>query len=81
MALFIRQDDQRSKLQERLAAELREKARLKSEAENNNLPDGVNDSEFLKGSRQTSRFAWVWIVVIIVVALAVIWLTTLGTKS
>lgn len=60
MALFIRQDDNRSELQSRIAAELQEKARAKAkEAE---VPDGVADSAFIKGTRQTSRSAWIWIV-------------------
>jgi len=42
MALYVKQSDTRSQLQEKLAAELQEKARAKAkEAE---LPDGVDDS-------------------------------------
>jgi len=64
MALFIRQDDNRSQLQERLAAELQEKARKKAaEAE---LPDGVTDSQYIKGTKTTSSLAWVWLVIAVV---------------
>jgi hypothetical protein len=60
MALFIRQDDQRSEIQTRIAKELQEKARNK--AREDELPDGVNDAAFIKNTKQTSKSAWIWIV-------------------
>jgi len=77
MALFIRQSDDRSKLQERLAAELQERA--KQRAALNDRPDGVDDSQYMKGTKQTSRLAWVWILIIMVAAVAFVWLTVLNT--
>ncbi|HEX7484210.1 MAG TPA: hypothetical protein VF281_03595 [Candidatus Saccharimonadales bacterium] len=65
MGLFIRQDDNRSELQRRLAAELNEKARKRAELENQPLPDGVDDSTFVKDTTGTSKYAWVWIVLIL----------------
>lgn len=61
MALFLKQDGQRSQLQERLASELQEKARQKAaEAE---LPDGITDSNYIKNTKQTTTLAWVWLVI------------------
>jgi len=61
MALFIRQDENRSELQQRLATELQERQRAKAkEAE---LPDGVDDSQFIKGTKQTTSLAWVWLLI------------------
>ena len=77
MALFIRQEDDRSKLQERLATELQERA--KQRAALADRPDGVDDSQYMKGTKQTSRFAWIWILLIIVAAVAFVWLTVLNT--
>lgn len=65
MALFIRQSEDRSKLQERLAAELQEKARAKAEQK---APDGVTDSNYLKDTKETTSLAWVWVVIIVFVA-------------
>lgn len=62
MALFIRQDDNRSKLQERLATELREKAKARAEADQ---LDGVDDSRYLEGTKPTTSLAWVWILIVI----------------
>lgn len=70
MALFIRQSEDRSKLQERLAAELSEKA--KARALENERPDGVDNSRYLEGTKQTTSLAWVWIAIIIFIALAII---------
>lgn len=72
MALFIRQDDNRSKLQERLATELQEKARAKAQAAEQ--PDGVDDSQFIKGTKQTTSLAWLWAIIAILAIAAVIFL-------
>jgi type VI protein secretion system component VasF len=69
MALFIRQDDNRSKLQERLATELQEKAKARAET---TPPDGVTDSHYLEGTKSTTSLAWVWIAIIIAVAVVVL---------
>ena len=64
MALFIRQNEDRSKLQERLAAELREKAKAKSQIDTVQH-DGVQDSNYLKDTKQTTSLAWIWIVIVL----------------
>jgi len=66
MALFIQQNDNRTKLQEQLAAELRAKAKARAELETT-LPDGVEDSNYLKDTKATTSLAWVWIAVVIFV--------------
>lgn len=63
MALYIRQSDDRSELQKRLATELQEKAKKKAlEAER---PDGVDDSAYIKDTKQTTNLAWVWAIITI----------------
>lgn len=57
MALFIRQNDERSELQQRLAAELREKAQ---KAASGDQRDGVTDSPMLKDTQQTNTKGWLW---------------------
>jgi len=61
MALFVRQDENRSELQTRLAAELQDRARAK--AKQAEQPDGVEDSQFIKGTKQTTSLAWVWAII------------------
>jgi len=79
MGLFIRQNDNRSQLQERLAAELQERA--KQNAAKNELPDGVTDSNYMKDTKQTTSMMWLWILVALVAIGVTIWLTVLSTSS
>lgn len=74
MALFIKQNENRSELQQRIAAELQDKARKKAQAAD--MVDGVEDSQYVKGLQGTGRHAWIWIVlaVIAVIALFVIFI-------
>jgi hypothetical protein len=72
MGLFIRQDDNRSELQRRLAAELNEKARKRAEIEDQPLPDGVSDSAYIRDTQSTTKFAWLWILLIVAGMIAVI---------
>ena len=67
MGLFVSQNDQRSKLQERIAAELREKAKASSLQEKASL-DGVEDVKYLEGTKQTTMLAWAWVVIVIMAA-------------
>lgn len=70
MGLFVSQNDQRSKLQERIAAELREKAKASSLQEKASL-DGVEDVKYLEGTKQTTTLAWAWVVIVIMAAVVV----------
>jgi len=71
MALFVRQDENRSELQQRLATELQDRARKK--AEEAELPDGVTDSQYIKETKEGSKLLGVWIIVgVLVVAVAII---------
>jgi hypothetical protein len=73
MALFLKQDfDSRSELQNKLAMELQEKARLKSKA--SDLPDGVSYSQYIKGTKETTSLAWVWILILIASLSIAVWL-------
>lgn len=68
MALFVNQNESRSELQKRIAAELQE--RSKQRAEQADLPDGVEDSKYIENTAKTTVNGWVWIVVIAVIVLA-----------
>lgn len=70
MALFIRQDDNRTELQQRLASELQEKARKRAQDENKR-PDGVDDSAYIKDTVGTSKHAWVWVVLAVVAVIGI----------
>ena len=72
MGLYVKQSDTRSQLQEKLAQELQDRAREKvKEAE---LPDGVDDSAYIEGTKVTTSLAWVWAIVAVAFIGVIIWL-------
>lgn len=78
MALYVRQSEDRSKLQERVAAELQEKA--KARAENAAQPDGVTDSNYLKNTKPTTSLAWVWALIVLLVLGAMVYFAVTTTQ-
>jgi hypothetical protein len=76
MALFLRQDDQRSELQKSIAAELQRKAKESTQLADR--PDGVEDSQYIKGTKQTTSLAWVWAIIITLFVGIIIWLTVIS---
>ena len=63
----MKPDQTRSELQERIAADLRAKAAASSHTGDGTAPTGgdtsVEQSEYLKGTKQTTTLAGVWLVV------------------
>lgn len=72
MGLYLRQQETRSELQEKLAAELQERAKQK--AQPFDQPDGVTDSAYLKGTKETTSLAWVWVLIALAAIGIVVWL-------
>lgn len=72
MALFVRQTEDRSKLQERIASELQAKAKTKALQENQS--GDIEDSEYLKNTKSTTSLAGVWVVIVIIFVTIVVWL-------
>jgi Flp pilus assembly protein TadB len=73
MGLFVNQENTRTKLQERIAADLAEKSKKKALIADQDRPDGVEDSQYIKGTKQTTSRAWVWLLIVAaVVAISVI---------
>ncbi|MEI6850529.1 MAG: hypothetical protein WCK26_01015 [Candidatus Saccharibacteria bacterium] len=76
MALFISQNDERSELQKRIASELQRKS--KESSQKTERPDGVDDSQYIKGMKTTSSMVGVWAAVIIAGLVLIIWLTVIS---
>lgn len=72
MGLFVQQNSNRTKMQERLAAELNEKAKKKAELEANS-PDGVDDSRYIEDTKQTTSLAWVWVLIVVAAVAAAVY--------
>ncbi len=74
MALFMNQQNERTELQKRIAAELAEKAKKKSLEADSDRPDGVTDSAYLEKTKTTTSLAWVWILIAFATIGIIIWL-------
>ena len=76
MGLYMKQSESRSQLQDKLAKELQERAREK--AKTLERPDGVTDSAYLRGTTQTTRLAWVWILGGLAIVCIAVWLIAIS---
>lgn len=79
MGLFVNQEHTRTKLQERIAADLAEKAKRKAEEDSGDRPDGVEDSAYMENSKHTTSLAGVWLAIVIVGVAVLIWLVVAST--
>lgn len=76
MALYVKQDDNRTELQEKIAAELREKQIKNSLGEGGFTPENKGeiaqpeDSAYLEGTKETTGLAFVWLLVLLAVLVA-----------
>jgi len=74
MGIIYNQESNRSELQKRLAQELSDKAKKKNLDPASQLPDGVDDSAFVKDTKQTTSLAWAWVLIVIAVVAILVWL-------
>lgn len=79
MALYVKQNQSRSELQERIAAELQEKARKKAEPADK--PDGVEDSRYIEGTKRTTGLALAWLLIGIAIVGVTLWLIIISTQA
>lgn len=75
MALFIQQDENRTEFQKQLNTALQDKARKNSMT---NSPDGVEDSEYIKNTKNTTSLAWVWVLIVVVAVGIAAWLMAIS---
>ncbi|MCA9341475.1 hypothetical protein KC952_03005 [Candidatus Saccharibacteria bacterium] len=74
MGLYVRQENTRSKLQEKIAADLAEKSKKKFESGEQPSHDGINDSAYMENTKNTTSLAAVWLVLIIIGVAILVWL-------
>lgn len=69
MGIMVSKDLNRdSELNRRISADLRARAQS-SERDD---PDGVDDSAYIKDTKQTGRFTWIWIVLVILALISLV---------
>lgn len=71
MGLFIRQDEERTELQQRIATELQERAKARAEADNQF--DDIEKSQYLQGTKRTTSLAWVWALIVVLTVAVLIY--------
>jgi len=76
MGILIKLDEQRTELQKTLATELQQKAKRRAELAD--MPDGVEDSRYIEGTKKTTSLAWIWIALVVIVIGIVVWLTVIS---
>ena len=69
MGIMVQKNEDKSKLNEQINADLRERAERTSKAMD---PDYVEDSDYTKDLKKTGRFAWVWAVLIVLAIISLI---------
>ena len=70
MGIMVEGNEEKSKLQERISADLRERSRRNSKDDGD--VDLVEDSEYLKNTRKTGRFSWFWFILVALAALSLV---------
>lgn len=65
MGILVEDNEERSKLQDRISADLRERAIRTSKGEAESDVDLVEDSALIEGTKASRGTAWFWIVLIV----------------
>lgn len=68
MGIMVSKDDANSELDRRISADLRARA----QSDRRHDPDYVDDSTYIKDTKKTGRFTWVWFVLIALAVLSLI---------
>ena len=61
MGILVNQKDQRTELQEKIAADLR--AKIGQTVGAGDERDEIADSKYMEGTKQTTTLAWAWILI------------------
>ena len=66
MGILVNQKDQRTELQEKIAADLR--AKIGQTVGAGDERDEIADSKYMEGTKQTTTLAWAWILIAVMAA-------------
>lgn len=71
--IVSKNNDENSRLNERITADLRERAKAEAKAAD---PDLVEDSDYAKDLKKTGKFSWIWAVLIILALISMVIIVT-----
>ena len=72
MGVMVQGNEEQSKLQERISADLRGRSNRTSHDDGDADVDLVEDSEYLRGTKKTGRFSWFWFILVVLATLALV---------
>ncbi len=67
--IVSKNEDEHTKLNERINADLRERASKTTLGED---PDLVEDSDYAKDLKKTGKYSWIWVVLIILAVISLV---------
>ncbi|MBR3264066.1 hypothetical protein IKF94_02445 [Candidatus Saccharibacteria bacterium] len=67
--IVSKNNEENSRLNERIAADLRERANKTTIGED---PDLVEDSDYTKDLKKTGKYTWIWVVLIILAIISLV---------
>lgn len=70
MGILVEKNEERSKLQDRITADLRERAATTSKNDGGKDVDLVEDSAYIEGTRTSRGSSWFWIILIVLALIA-----------
>ena len=69
MALIMTSNQEKdSRLKQRISADLRQRAQSSDQSD----PNFVEDANYLKDTKKTGRFTWVWVILIVLALLSLV---------
>ncbi len=72
MGVIVNKENSKDKLSRRINADLRTKMAEGVGVIDGETPDLVDESEYVKDFKKTSKFGWVWVVLIVLAILSLI---------
>jgi len=72
MGIIVNKENQNDELSRRISADLRTKMTEGVGVIDGDEPDLIDDSEYVKNFKKTSKFGWIWIVLILLAVASLI---------
>ena len=72
--IVSKNNDENSRLNDRITADLRERAKAEAMA---NDPDLVEDSDYTKDLKKTGKYTWIWIVLVVLALISLVVIITI----
>lgn len=80
MGILVNKEDNKNEdLERRISADLRAKAA--ETFDDGEVTDFANDSEYVRETTKTNRFAWVWIVLIVLAIISLVIIFTPASRN